>query len=110
MMNRSNMLTLQFYISKKFFRRSAILIGLMIISFTLRSQLHATEFGYASTGDSIEFIFGQQKSIIIGRQVIILKDRFNEIRTVNVAGDFNNWNPKDAGYVAAMGTDKIFRL
>jgi stalled ribosome alternative rescue factor ArfA len=29
---------------------------------------------------------------------------------VNVAGDFNNWNPKDVKYLAVMGNDKIFRL
>jgi stalled ribosome alternative rescue factor ArfA len=66
--------------------------------------------GYKSVGDSIEFIFGQQKTIVIGREVITLKDRFNEIKGVNIAGDFNNWNPKDVKYVAVMGSDKIFRL
>ncbi|HEY2648706.1 MAG TPA: hypothetical protein VGI38_05915 [Puia sp.] len=60
--------------------------------------------------DSIEFIFGQQKTITIGNQVIDLKERFNEIRVVNVAGDFNNWNPRDVKYIAVMGNDKIFRL
>jgi hypothetical protein len=97
-------------ISKKRFRLSALLIGLMIVSHSVRSQSHKTEFGYASKGDSIEFIFGQQKTIVIGREVIILKERFSEIKGVNVAGDFNNWNPKDVKYLAVMGNDKVFRL
>jgi len=97
-------------ISKKRFGLSVLLIGLMIVSYTVRSQSHVTEFGYTPKGDSLVFIFGQQKSIVIGREVIILKDRFNEIKSVNVAGDFNSWNPKDVKYVAVMGSDKIFRL
>jgi hypothetical protein len=97
-------------IPKKRFRLSALMIGLIIVSHSVKSQSHETEFGYTSKGDSIEFIFGQQKTIVIGREVIILKDRFKEIKGVNVAGDFNNWNLKDVKYVAVMGNDKIFRL
>jgi stalled ribosome alternative rescue factor ArfA len=92
------------------FRISVLVIGLMIFSYTGRSQLAVSDFGYLSRGDSIEFIFGQEKTIVIGRQIIVLKDRFSEIKSVNVAGDFNNWNPKDANFVAVMGSDKIFRL
>lgn len=95
---------------KKRFKLPALLIGCMIVSYFARSQSRETEFGYKTKGDSIEFIFGQEKTILIGREVIILKDRFKEINAVNVAGDFNNWNPKDPGYVAVMGSDKIFRL
>jgi hypothetical protein len=96
-------------ILKKRFGVSFLLIGFMIASHSARSQSQA-EFGYIAKGDSIEFIFGHEKTIVIGIQVIILKDRFNEIKSVNVAGDFNNWNPKDDKYVADMGSDKIFRL
>ena len=94
---------------KKRFGLSFLLIGFMIASHSTRSQSQA-EFGYTSKGDSIEFIFGQEKTIIISGLVINLKDRFNEIKSVNVAGDFNNWNPNDVKYVAVMGNDKIFRL
>jgi hypothetical protein len=69
-----------------------------------------TEFGYSMKGDSIEFIFGREKTIVISGLVINMKDRLGEIKKVNVAGDFNHWNPKDVKYVAVMGTDKIFRL
>ena len=109
-MSQRQIETVKTEISNKPFRLSALLIGLLIVSQSVRSQSHGTEFGYISKGDSIEFIFGQQKTIVIGREVIILKDRFSEIRGVNVAGDFNNWNPKDDKYVAVMKNDKTFRL
>jgi hypothetical protein len=48
--------------------------------------------------------------MVIGGVEVILKDRFNEIMEVNVAADFNNWNPKDRKYVAVRGSDKLFRL
>ncbi|HET7003349.1 MAG TPA: hypothetical protein VFI33_18630, partial [Puia sp.] len=95
---------------KRRFKLSALLIGWLLISYSARSQSRETEFGYKTKGDSIEFIFGQEKTILIGRQVINLKERFKEINAVNVAGDFNNWNPKDPDYIAVMGSDKIFRL
>ena len=81
----------------------------MIASHSARVSRSCRVWIYAK-GDSIEFIFGQEKTIIISGLVINLKDRFNEIKSVNVAGDFNNWNPKDVKYVAVMGNDKIFRL
>ena len=109
-MNQRQMKSPKTEISKKRFRISFLLIWLMIVSHSVRSQSHGTEFGYASKGDSIEFIFGRQKTIVIGREVIVLKDRFSDIKGVNVAGDFNNWNPKDVKYLAVMGNDKIFRL
>jgi hypothetical protein len=86
------------------------LTGCIFISYPARSQSKVLEFGYIKKGDSIEFIFGQQKTVLIGRQVINVKDRFSEIKKVNIAGDFNHWNPKDVKYIAVMGSDKIFRL
>ena len=109
-MNQREMKSPETEISKKRLWLPVLLVGSMIISLSVRSQSHATEFGYTSKGDSIEFIFGQEKTIIISGQVINLKDRFNEIKSVNVAGDFNNWNPRDVKYIAVMGNDKIFRL
>jgi hypothetical protein len=95
---------------KKLFNLSVTIIFLLILSNSVKSQPRVTEFGYLTKGDSIEFIFGQQKTMIVGRVVVNLKDRFKEIRDVNVAGDFNGWNPKDAKYVAVVGNDKLFRL
>ena len=97
-------------ISKKQFNFYALLIGLLIVTNSVRGQSRTADFGYSIKGDSVEFIFGQEKTIVVGREVINLKDRFNEIKGVNVAGDFNNWNPKDVKYVAVMGKDNIFRL
>jgi hypothetical protein len=104
------MASLQIAIPKMLFKRSVLLIGLMIVSYSVMSQSPATEFGYIMKGDSIEFVFGQEKTIMIGKLLINLKDRFREIKEVNVAGDFNHWNPKDVKYVAVMGSDKIYRL
>jgi hypothetical protein len=87
-----------------------LLICLLILGNPVRGQSRPTGFGYLDKGDSIEFIFGQQKIMIVSGTVVNLQERFNEIKSVNVAGDFNNWNPKDAKYVAVMGTDKLFRL
>jgi hypothetical protein len=98
------------FVSKLLFKLSILLIGLVIISRSVRGQTNTSEYGYKVKGDSVEFVFGQEKTIMIGRQPILLKDRFNEIRVVNVAGDFNHWNPKDGQYAAVMGKDKIFRL
>ena len=109
-MNHREMKSSETEISKKRCWIPVLLAGSMIISHSARSQSHGTEFGYTTKGDSIEFIFGQEKTIIISGRVIILKDRFNEIKSVNVAGDFNNWNPNDVKYIAVMGNDKIFRL
>ncbi len=109
-MNQRKTGNIRIAISGSLFKRSAMLIGLMIITCSVRSQTRVMEFGYLSKGDSIEFIFGQEKTIIISGQVINLNNRFNEIKSVNVAGDFNHWNPKDVKYVAVMGNDKIFRL
>jgi D-alanyl-D-alanine-carboxypeptidase/D-alanyl-D-alanine-endopeptidase len=108
-MNQREMKSPKIEISKKQFVLSVLVMGFLIASHSARSQSHA-EFGYLAKGDSIEFIFGQEKTIVIGGQIINLQDRFNEIKAVNVAGDFNNWNPKDVKYVAVMGNDKIFRL
>lgn len=109
-MNQREIKSLKTEISKKRFGLFFLLIGLMIASHSARSQSHVTEFGYTSKGDSIVFLFGQQKTIVIGTETIVLKDRFKEIKSVNVAGDFNNWNPKDVKYVAVMDDNKIFRL
>ena len=86
-MNQRKTESLRIVISGTVFKRLTLLTGLMVISYSVRSQLRVMDFGYRSVGDSIEFIFGQQKTIVIGREVIILKDRFNEIKVVNVAGD-----------------------
>lgn len=74
------------------------------LSFFCSPDLHAqpngskpsqivTVFGYSDKGDSVEFIFGQQKKMIVSGVEVILEKRMNEINQVNVAGDFNAWNP-----------------
>jgi len=57
-----------------------------------------TGFGYSDKGDSVEFIFGQQKKMIVSGVEVILEKRINEINQVNVADDFNGWNPDVAKF------------
>src|SRR5450631_3517408 len=89
---------------------SGLVYCLLILTNPVRSQSRTTDFGYLNKGDSIEFIFEPQNKMIVSGTLVNLKDRFNEINSVNVAGDFNSWNPKDTKYKAVMGTDKLFRL
>jgi hypothetical protein len=67
-------------------------------------------FGYIERGDSIEFRFGDQKKIKIGVLEIDLDKRRNEIKKVNLAGDFNGWNPNHPNFVFKKIDDKIYKL
>jgi hypothetical protein len=66
--------------------------------------------GYIDKGDSIEFRFGDQKKIQVGLLDIDLDKRRNEIKKVNLAGDFNGWNPNHANYALKKIDEKIFSL
>lgn len=67
-------------------------------------------FGYIERGDSVEFRFGEQKNIKVGLVSIDLEKRRSEIKTVNLAGDFNAWNANNANF-ALKTTDKfIYKL
>jgi hypothetical protein len=70
----------------------------------------ASNFGYVNKGDSIEFVFGQQKSIRIGTVEVDLAKRTHEINQVNVAGDFNEWNPGLAKYQMIKSEGTLFTL
>jgi hypothetical protein len=69
-----------------------------------------TGFGYSDKGDSVEFIFGQQKKITVGGIEVILEKRMNEINQVNVAGDFNGWNPDVAKFQMKKVDGNLFIL
>lgn len=83
---------------------------MLIAVLTASGQSGSLPYGYLDKVDSIEFIFGQQSKIRIGSVQVLLKDRIGEIRVLNVAGDFNNWNPRDPKFVALKGRDQLFRL
>jgi hypothetical protein len=53
----------------------------------------AAEYGYMDKGDSVEFVFGQQQTITVGGTEVLLSKWIDRINEVNVAGDFNEWNP-----------------
>jgi hypothetical protein len=77
-----------------------LFIGIYLPAFAQiqKQEEKDASFGYSSKGDSIEFVFGKQRKIQIGTVVIELEKRLKEINQVNVAGDFNGWNPRDNKY------------
>jgi hypothetical protein len=84
--------------------------GFVKISKTDNFKQTAKTFGYIDKGDSIEFRFGDQKKIQVGLLNIDLDKRRSEIKKVNLAGDFNGWNPNNANYALRKIDDKIFSL
>jgi hypothetical protein len=104
-----------------FFKKSIFLIASIQLCLLFKPELKAqsnvskpnpilTEFGYSDKGDSIEFIFGQQKKITVGGVEVILEKRINEINQVNVAGDFNGWNPDVAKFQMKKADGTLFTL
>jgi hypothetical protein len=99
-------------------RISCVLTLLCVLSFTgSKSQnhslnpavTHASE-GYVDKGDSIQFIFGQQQQVMVGTVKVFLEKRINEIHQVNIAGDFNGWNPNDPRYQMTKINGALFQL
>jgi len=75
----------------------------------LKAQSNS-QVGYIDKGDSIEFVFGQQRSITIGNVEILLEKRIHEINQVNVAGDFNGWNPGSSKYQMNKADRTLFKI
>jgi hypothetical protein len=67
------------------------------------------ETGYLDRGDSIEFVFGQQQKIQVGGVEVLLSKWIGRIEEVNVAGDFNEWNP-DAPKFQMNRTGNLFKI
>jgi hypothetical protein len=67
-------------------------------------------FGYIDRGDSIEFRFGDQKKIKIGMLDIDLDKRRAEIKTVNLAGDFNAWSANNSNFTLKQVDAKIYKI
>ncbi len=68
------------------------------------------QFGYFDKGDSVQFVFGQQKSIKVGLVAISLDQRRDEIKQVNLAGDFNGWSPNNKKYLLKKIDNIIYTL
>ncbi len=66
--------------------------------------------GYRDLGDSVEFFFGEQKVFRVGLLDIILEKRIKEINQVNVAGDFNGWNPNSRLFQMNRSAGTLFHL
>jgi hypothetical protein len=67
-------------------------------------------FGYLDKGDSIQFQFGEQKKIKVGSMEFDLDKRRNEIKRVNLAGDFNGWSPENTMFVMKKTDNKLYEL
>lgn len=76
----------------------------------VNSFQNLNSFGYIDKGDSVEFRFGDQRKIKIGILDIDLEKRRSEIKSVNLAGDFNSWNPKNPNFVLRTSDSKIYKL
>jgi len=70
----------------------------------------STSYGYQDKGDSIRFIFGEQKTIKVGGLNINLDQRRNEIKQVNLAGDFNGWSPDNSQYILKKTDSKLYSI
>ena len=69
-----------------------------------------SKFGFTDLGDSVEFVFGRQKKIKVGGVEILLEKRFNEIKQVNIAGDFNGWNRDASKYQMSKVDGNLFKI
>ena len=87
-------------------------IGLFVKSplFGQQSGLRNKQYGYFDKGDSVQFVFGQQKNIKIGIVAISMDQRRNEIKQVNLAGDFNGWSPDNNKYLLKKVDDIMYTL
>jgi hypothetical protein len=77
---------------------------------SLKSDEIRTGFGYIYKDDSIQFIFGLQQQVIIGATKVDLEKRRKEIKQVNIAGDFNGWNPNDPKFQMKNMDGIIFKI
>ncbi len=75
-----------------------------------RPKESVSNFGYIDKGDSIEFVFGQQRTVTIGTVEVVLEKRIHEINQVNVAGDFNGWNPDLPKYQMTKREGTLFTM
>jgi hypothetical protein len=77
---------------------------------TTNTNASVSNFGYIDKGDSVEFIFGQQRMINVSGVEVLLEKRYNEINAVNLAGDFNGWNPDLAKYQMSKAGGTLFKI
>ncbi len=87
-------------------------VGMIVKSplFGQQSVPKIKQFGYFDKGDSVQFVFGQQKSIKVGLVAISLDQRRDEIKQVNLAGDFNGWSPDSKKYLLKKIDNTIYTL
>ena len=98
------------YISFIIISTACIVSSFVKVSNSIHNIQATNTFGYIERGDSIEFRFGEEKQIQIGLMNIDVDKRRADIKKVNVAGDFNGWNPNHASFVLKKINDKLYSL
>ena len=92
----------------------AVLLLSLLFTAELNAQVNpantGSTFGYTDKGDSVEFVFGQQKKIIVSGIEVSLEKRMSEINQVNVAGDFNGWKPDIGKYQMTKVDGRLFKI
>lgn len=84
--------------------------GFINPAITSNSFQNLNAFGYIERGDSVEFRFGDQKNIKIGILDIDLDKRRAEIKSVQLAGDFNAWNATNPNFALKTTDNKIYKI
>jgi hypothetical protein len=75
------------------------------------SNKATSHFGYLDKGDSISFIFGEQQSITIGTtEVTLTIQRLDQIKQVNVAGEFNGWDNQNSLYQLVKINNHLYMI
>ena len=100
-----NRITL-FFVSTLFIGAIYFKLNPAINRFTLQSM----NYGYIDKGDSVEFIFGQKKKVKIGLFEADLDKRWDEIKQVYLAGEFNGWSSDNAKYAMKRKEHHLFSI
>ncbi len=85
-----------------------ILLIFCLINTTLFAQTQSV--GYIDRGDSIRFVFGDEETIIVGKTKINLSSRRGDIKQVNIAGEFNDWNNKNDHFELSKINDRQYAI
>jgi hypothetical protein len=102
-------------------KRLALLLVVLLVfcisNFKVQAQSKAfkgsetqSNCGWIDKGDSVEFVFGQQRMVKISGVEVDLEKRMNEINQVNLAGDFNGWNPDLPRYQMSKAGGTLYKI
>lgn len=85
-----------------------------IVSRGYKSSEKLRTEGYISTSNTVTFLFNVLDRIVItdgeGNRQLYNKQKFGEVNSISVAGDFNNWDLKNPSYQLTINKNGQFRL